>query len=75
VRLIAGRVAEAEGQDKIDDLVSPDGALSVRAALDADPTLGGVAHSSRVVEARDFGVYEVAGVGYIGGELEIEVIA
>jgi hypothetical protein len=75
VRLIAGRVAEAEGQDKIDDLVSPDGALSVRAALDADPTLGGVAQSSRVVEARDFGVYEVAGVGYIGGELEIEVIA
>lgn len=75
VRVIAGRVAEGEGQDKIDDLCSPDGSLSIRAAVDADPTLGGVAHSSRVVAARDFGVYEVAGVSYIGGEFEIEVIA
>jgi hypothetical protein len=75
VRVIAGRVAEGEGQDKIDDLVSPDGASSVRAAIDADPTLGGVAHSTRVTTARDFGVYEVAGVSYIGGEFEIEVIA
>jgi hypothetical protein len=75
VRIIAGRTMEAESQDKIDDLVSPNGALSIRAAIDGDPTLGGVAHSTRVVEARDFGVYEVAGVSYIGGEFEIEVIA
>ena len=75
VRVIAGRTTERESQDKIDDLCSPDGALSIRAAVDADPTLGGVAHSSRVVEAREFGVYEVAGVSYIGGEFEIEVIA
>lgn len=75
VRVIAGRVAEGEGQDKIDDLCSPDGALSIRAAIDSDPTLGGAAHSSRVVEARDFGVYEVAGIAYIGGEFEVEVIA
>lgn len=75
VRVLAGRTTEAQSQDTIDDLVSPDGPLSVRAAIDADPTLGGVAHSARVVEARDFGVYEVAGVSYIGGELELEVIA
>lgn len=75
VRVVAGRTTERESQDKIDDLCSPDGALSIRAAIDGDPTLGGVAHSSRVVEARDFGVYEVAGVSYIGGEFEIEVIA
>lgn len=75
VRLVAGRVMEGQGQDAIDDYCSPDGASSVRAAIDADPTLGGVAHSTRVVQARDFGVYEVAGVGYIGGEFEIEVIA
>jgi len=75
VRILAGRVMEAQGQDAIDDYCSPDGASSVRAAIDGDPTLGGVAHSTRVVSARDFGVYEVAGVGYIGGEFEIEVIA
>ena len=75
VRVIAGRVMENQGQDLIDDLASPDGALSVRAAIDADPSLGGAAHSTRVTEARDFGVYEVAGVPYIGCEFEIEVIA
>ena len=30
--------------------------------------------STRIVEARDFGVYEVAGVPYIGCEFEVEVI-
>jgi hypothetical protein len=75
LRVIAGRVAEGEGQDLVDDLASPDGALSVRAAIDSDPTLGGVANSTRLVEARDFGVYEVAGVPYIGCEFEVEVIA
>lgn len=74
IRVIAGRVAEGEGQDLVDDLASPDGALSVRLAIDGDPTLGGAAHSTRVVEARDFGVYEVAGVPYIGVEFEVEVI-
>jgi hypothetical protein len=75
IRVIAGRVMENQGQDLIDDLASPDGALSVRAAIDGDPGLGGAAHSTRVTEARDFGVYEVAGVPYIGCEFEIEVIA
>jgi len=74
IRVLAGRVAEGEGQDLVDDLASPDGALSVRAAIDGDPTLGGAAHSTRIVEARDFGVYEVAGVPYIGCEFEVEVI-
>lgn len=74
IRVIAGRVMENQGQDLIDDLASPDGALSVRLAIDADPSLGGAAHSTRVTEARDFGVYEVAGVPYIGCEFEIEVI-
>lgn len=75
VRVIAGRFTEAESQNKLDDLCSADGASSIRAAIDGDPTLGGVAHSSRVIEARGFGVYEVAGVVYLGCELEIEVIA
>ena len=74
-RVIVGRTTERESQDKLDDFASADGPSSLRAAIDGDPTLGAVAHSSRVVEARDFGVYEVAGVSYIGMELEVEVIA
>jgi len=75
VRVIAGRTTERESQDKLDGYLSADGASSIRAAIDGDPTLGGSADTSRVVEARDYGVYEVAGVPYIGVELEIEVIA
>lgn len=75
VRVICGRTTERESQDKLDDFASADGPSSLRATIDADPTLGGVANTTRVVEARDFGVYEVAGVGYIGMELEVEVIA
>lgn len=75
IRVIVGRTTERESQDKLDDFASADGPSSLRAAIDGDPTLGAVAHSSRVVEARDFGVYEVAGVSYIGMELEVEVIA
>ena len=75
VRVIVGRTTERESQDRLDDLASADGASSLRAAIDAGPTLGGVAHTTRVVQAQDFGVYEVAGVSYIGMELEVEVIA
>ena len=75
VRVIVGRTTERESQDRLDDFASADGPSSLRAAIDGDPTLGAVAHTTRVVEARDFGVYEVAGVSYIGMELEVEVIA
>ena len=75
VRVIAGRATERESQDKLDGYISADGASSVRAAIDGDPTLGGAAHSTRVVEARGYGAYEVGAVQYLGVELEIEVIA
>lgn len=75
MRVLVGRTTEGESQDRLDDFASADGTSSLRAAIDGDPTLGGVANTTRVVEARDFGVYEVAGVSYIGMELEIEVIA
>lgn len=75
IRIIAGRTTERESQDRIDGYISADGASSIRAAIDGDPTLAGAAHTTRVVEARGFGAYEVAGVQYLGVELEIEVIA
>jgi hypothetical protein len=74
IRVISGRVLEAEAQDRLDDYVSADGALSLRAAIDADPTLGGVANSTRATEARDYGVYTVGDVPYLGVELICEVI-
>lgn len=74
VRVFAGRVVEAETQDRLDGYISPDGATSLRAAIDGDSTLNGAAHSTRVTEARDYGVYTLGDVQYIGVEIVCEVI-
>lgn len=42
VTVVTGRVDEKSGQDELDAFASYDGAKSVRAALEADKTLGGV---------------------------------
>jgi hypothetical protein len=75
VRVLVGRAAEAEAQDKLDGYLSADGATSIRAAVDGDGTLGGVANTSRVVEARDLGAYEVGATQYLGAEVMVEVVA
>lgn len=74
VRVFAGRVAESDSQDRLDGYISPDGLTSLRGAIDGDPTLGGVAHTVRVTEARDYGVYTLGDVPYIGVEIVCEVI-
>lgn len=74
IRILAGRVLEAQAQDTLDGYVSADGANSLRAALDNDPTLNGAAHTARITEARDYGVYTVGDVPYLGVELNCEVI-
>jgi hypothetical protein len=55
------------------DYADPVGERSIKAALDADPTLGGVAETSHVAEFRPAGVEEVNGIGYVGGVFSIEV--
>lgn len=75
VRVYASKASEKAGQDKLDGYLSKEGALSIKAALEADPSLGGVAQSVRVVSAQGYGVYEVAGVAYVGAEFTVDVIA
>lgn len=50
-------------------------AASVKSAIEADPTLGGVAHTCRVVRAQGYGAYAVAGVDLLGAEWTVEVVA
>lgn len=75
VRVLTGRVVEDAAQDVLDGYLAADGAGSIRAAIDADATLGAVAQTTRVQEVRGYGVYEVAGVPYLGAEWVLEVIA
>lgn len=75
VRVYAGRASERAGQDKIDGYLAGSGANSIKAAIEADRTLGGVAHSTRVTEARGYGTYPIAGVEYLGVEFVVDIIA
>lgn len=74
VRVYASLASERAGQDKLDGYLAASGSGSVKAAIEGDPTLGGAAHTTRVTQARGYGVYEIAGVSYLGVEFICEVI-
>lgn len=73
-RVYVGRSSERTAQDKLDGYLSGTGTNSIKAAIEGDPTLGGAVDTSRVTRASGYGVYEVAGVPYLGAEFEIDVI-
>lgn len=75
IRLIAARVQEDYAQELLDAMVSYEGASSVPLAMSLDPQLSATAQTSRIVEARNYGVYEVEGISYLGVEFMLEVIA
>lgn len=59
-------------QDKLDALIDP-GAGAILAAIDAAPTLGGVASYAVVTFLRNYGLITYAGVEYLGAELVVQV--
>lgn len=61
------------GTGSLDDYVSPSGALSVVAAVHADPTLGGVVDFARVATAEGEKVTNYAGIDYLSVDFVIEV--
>lgn len=75
IRVLAGKVSERSAQDRLDTYVAGSGTGSIKAAIEDEPTLGEVAHTSRVQSASGYGVYEVGGVSYLGVEFRVEVYA
>ena len=63
----------AAAQDAIDEYLAPTGAPSIRAAVQADTTLGGIVSLAVVTGWRDYGGKEVSGVEYLGAVLDLEV--
>jgi len=55
VTIVCGRVNERVAQDQMDGYASYGGATSVRAALEADPSLGGVVDTSIVSRSASVG--------------------
>lgn len=62
-------------QTNLDPFLAPTGAKSVVAALDADPTLGGVVDSVRVTAMTNYFTRDVAGGVAVCAQFEVEVFA
>lgn len=60
-------------QDKLDDYFAPAGAQSIRAAIDAAPTLGGTVSWAQCTTVEAEGLLDVKGIDYIAADLVVEV--
>ena len=75
VILYVSKVDAETGQDSLDSYLAASGANSIKAAIEGDTTLGGAAMSVRVVNATDYGEYEVTqGTSFLGVTFNLEVI-
>jgi len=70
VRLFVGNADQRTSVTALDAFL-----VSVPAAVNNDPSLAGSADSARVVEARNFGVYQIAEANLLGVEFVLDVIA
>ena len=73
VSLLVGRADDRAAQRNIDVFVV--GPNSVKAAVEADRTLGGAANTCRVTQMRNYGQVNIGDVVYLGVEFEVEVTA
>lgn len=67
-------------QEQLDTYIATDGTTSISSAVEADPTLGGVAHSTSVTGWRDVGTMRVgadengSGPEFMGVRFNLEVM-
>jgi len=73
-RVMASRADDRTGQAKLKGYLARVGPQSIRAALSADRSLGGVCDSLHVQRASGYGQYEHAGTIYYGAEFTVLVI-
>ena len=75
VRILTGTESQQGAQTLLDSFLAPSGASSVRAALAADPTLGGVAIGLRVPQVNNYGAFVYGEALFLGAELSVRVYA
>jgi hypothetical protein len=61
------------GATSLDEYAAASGAKSIKAAIDADPTLGGFVDYSRVVNAEGEKVTNYAGIDYLSVDFNLEI--
>lgn len=72
IYVIVSRAEQAGAQKKLDAYITPSGALSIPAAINADPTLGGVVDFAEPVRLQRYGLVTYNGVDYLGAEIIVE---
>lgn len=72
LRVLTSRAEDRSGQEMLDDLLAD---TSIKAAVEADPTLGGECDDLSVTGFTGYQPFEVAGTDYYGAELTVVVLA
>jgi hypothetical protein len=73
VVVLVGEGDSSSGQDLMDPYLSTTGGQSIYAAVQADPTLGGVVSYADVWEASGYGMIPWGGVDYLGCSFTVRV--
>jgi hypothetical protein len=72
VTVFDGRMSDRSSQDRVDAYVASSGASSIKAAIEADPTLSGSCQTSQVIGAQPRSV-TMAGVEYNAYRFEVQI--
>ena len=75
ITLVVGRVSERTAQNNLDAYCSPSGSSSIRVAIEADKTLGGVVFDTIVTGMRNYGSVTIGENTYLAAEFDIAVQA
>jgi hypothetical protein len=73
IMLLVGRADDRAAQNKLDAFLV--GANSIKAAVEADRTLGGTANTCRVTEMSNYASMNVGETVYLAAQFTVEVVA
>ena len=74
IRVLTSRTDDQAGQERLKEFMRRTGPTSVKAALEADPRLGGVCDDLHVREIRAHRQYQVADKRYYGADWVLRVL-
>jgi hypothetical protein len=73
ILVLVGSVDDRTSQDRMDAYCDPSGSGSIKAAIEGDKTLGGVAFTCRVREMRNYQQTPVGDQMYLSAEFAVQV--
>jgi len=74
VLILCAESDDRTAQLRLDGFLDAHGPTSVRAAIQADDSLGGVVHYAHCTHMRDYGIHELNAIRYIGAIIDVELV-